>query len=355
MKNQATGIFYDGNSSVPQEVVFLFDSNTEILVFEASNGTVYQWKCSEIIFEKIGSRLSFRHKVAVSQNGYTHDSEFKDAVLTFTKKKGQYGWYQSLLDLGTTIHLGLALLILAIIGLCYVYAIPWVAEKSVVLIPEEYDSKLGDTFFEQNIVFSTIDSSKTKALNEFAKELKLNNTKRLKFSVVDSEIVNAFALPDGNIVVYTGILDSMQNYDELVGLLGHEAAHVNHRHSMKMLCRNLSGYLFVSVILGDVNGIMATIGNNINSLQSLSFSREFEHQADIEGFNVLVVNKINPVGMTNLFKRLENKNHISIPQFLNSHPMTEDRITFMEKIIKTKNFQFKDNKKLKNLFQKMKE
>jgi beta-barrel assembly-enhancing protease len=354
MKNQATGIFYDGNSSVPQEVVFLFDSNTATLVFEASNGTIYQWKCSEIVFEKTGYKLSFRHKVEVSQNGYTTDSKFIDEVLTFTKKKGQYGWYQSLLDLGTTIHLGLAVVILAIIGLCYLYAIPWVAEKSVVLIPEEYDTKLGDTFFEQNVIFSSIDSSKTKALNEFAKELKLNNTKQLKFSVVDSEIVNAFALPDGNIVVYTGILDSMQNYDELVGLLGHEAAHVNHRHSMKMLCRNLSGYLFVSAILGDVNGIMATIGNNINSLQSLSFSREFEHQADVEGFNVLVINKINPIGMANLFKRLENKNYISMPQFLSSHPMTEDRITFMEKRIKTKKFQIEDNEKLKNLFQKMK-
>lgn len=354
MKNQATGIFYDGNSSIPQEVVFLFDSTTGTMAFEAGDGTIYQWKCSEIVFEKTGSRLRFRHEEAVAQNGYTEDAIFIESIQTFNKKTGKYGWYQSLLDLGTTIHLGLALVILAIIGLCYVYAIPWVAEKSVVLIPEEYDTKLGDTFFEQNMVFSTIDSSKTKALNEFAKELQLNNTKQLKFSVVDSEIVNAFALPDGNIVVYTGILNSMKNYDELVGLLGHEAAHVNHRHSMKMLCRNLSGYLFVSAILGDVNGIMATIGNNINSLQSLSFSREFEQQADMEGFHVLVVNKVNPIGMANLFKRLEHKNQMAIPQFLSSHPMTQDRISTMEKRIKTKRFVIQENPKLNDLFRKLK-
>ena len=59
----------------------------------------------------------------------------------------------------------------------------------------------------------------------------------------------------------------MKSYEELVALIGHEATHVNHRHGMKLLCRDLSGYLFVSAILGDANGIMAVITDNVNSLQ----------------------------------------------------------------------------------------
>lgn len=354
MKQEAKGVFYDGNSSVPQEVQIVFDSNAETLSFETSNGIIYKWKLNTIVFERVGARLNFRLLQDVAQNGYTIDPVFSDFIIAFNKKQGRNGWYQKLLDLGIAMHLGLAVLILGIIGLCYVYVIPWVAEKSVVLIPEEFDNKMGDTFFEKNVLFNSMDSVKTKALNDFAKELKLNNTKPLHFYVIDSEIVNAYALPDGNIVVYTGILDAMKDYDELVGLLGHEAAHVNHRHSMKMLCRNLSGYLFVSAILGDVNGIMAIIGDNINSLQSLSFSREFEHQADIEGFNVLLQNKVNPKGMSNLFKRLQDKKYVSIPQFLSSHPITEDRISFINQKIKTTHFQAHEHQKLKNLFQEMK-
>ena len=76
----------------------------------------------------------------------------------------------------------------------------------------------------------------------------------IKFSVINSETVNAFALPDGNVVVFTGIIDLMDDYDELAGLIGHEVAHVNNRHSMRMMCRNLAGYIFLSAVLSDVNG-----------------------------------------------------------------------------------------------------
>jgi predicted Zn-dependent protease len=123
---------------------------------------------------------------------------------------------------------------------------------------------------------------------------------------------------------------------------------------MKMLCRNLSGYLFISAILGDVNGIMATIGDNVNTLQSLSFSREFEHQADVDGFEILTQNKVNPKGMATLFERLKDKNQLSIPKFMSSHPITEDRIAYINKLIKSKSFPFEENPKLKSLFQELK-
>ncbi|WP_395057879.1 M48 family metallopeptidase, partial [Flavobacterium sp.] len=139
-------------------------------------------------------------------------------------------------------------------------------------------------------------------------------------------------------------------------LIGHEVSHVNNRDSMKMLCRNLSGYLFVSAILGDTNGIMAIIGDNANTLQSLSFSRKFEHQADVEGFKILTANHVNPKGMSNLFKRLqEDKSALSIPEFLSSHPITNERINDIDKLIKSKSFVVKDNPKLKTLFQEIKQ
>jgi predicted Zn-dependent protease len=122
---------------------------------------------------------------------------------------------------------------------------------------------------------------------------------------------------------------------------------------MKMLCRNLSGYLFVSAILGDVNGIMATIGDNINSLQSLSFSREFEHEADVEGFKIVTKNQVDPDGMSNLFKRLGEEAGF-MPEFLSTHPMTKQRITFFDTMTKGKSFPVKENPKLKTLFKALK-
>jgi Zn-dependent protease with chaperone function len=355
MIEKTTGTFFDGESAIPKEIELIFDVEKSVLIFETENNLQHFWNLNEIEIQTKSKSIYLEYGTNPIQNIKINDSDFSNRINDFRKKKGNQSWYHKLMDMGIKAHILFTVFIFAIIGLGYFYAIPWVAEKAVIIIPEDYDSHLGTTFFEQNMLFSDVDAQKTKALNLFAKELNLKNTKKLKFTVVDSPIVNAYALPDGNIVVFSGILHSMKDYDELVGLIGHEAAHVNHRHSMKMVCRNLSGYIFVSAILGDANGIMATIGDNVNNLQSLSYSRNFEHEADVEGFEILTLNKINPKGMSNLFKRLENEETVSIPEFLSSHPVTTERIKDINELIKTKQFEFKDNLKLKKLFLEIKE
>jgi Zn-dependent protease with chaperone function len=355
MVKKTIGVFFDGNSSVPQQIELSFDKTKKEFHFVSSNMETYCWKIEVVSFEKKAGTLHLQQGNDPIQTISVKEVAFIEELTEFRKNNGSLGWYHRLLDLGIRSHAVFAVLIMVFIGLSYLYVIPWIAEKSVVLIPEEYDNKLGEAFIEQNMFFSSVDSAKTNTLNLFAKELKLRNTKKLHFKVVDSDIVNAFALPDGTIVIYSGIIDSMKNYDELVGLLGHEVAHVNHRHGMKMLCRNLSGYLFVSAILGDANGIMAIIGDNVNSLQSLSFSREFEKQADLEGFATLNKNQINPMGMSNLFKRLQDKRFISIPEFLSSHPVTEERIDYINQMVEDKSYPYKENPKLKSLFLEIKQ
>ena len=110
----------------------------------------------------------------------------------------------------------------------------------------------------------------------------------------------------------------------------------------------------MSAVLSDVNGIMATIGDNINNLNSLSYSRSFEQQADEEGLDLMLQNNINPKGMTNLFKRLQSENNIDIPQFLSSHPVTENRIDYIQNLIKEKKFKNIENPILKGYFIKLK-
>lgn len=355
MNNKTTAVFYDGNSSVPQQIELSLNKLNATLEFQISDGTHCKWLVKDVFFDKRATGLHLKYGSEVIQHIKIIDNHFINTIHHFRRENGHISWYQKLLDLGFAAHFGIAVVILGIIGLCYVYVIPWAAEQSVNLIPEEYDNKLGNSAWAGNEYFMNVDSKKTKLLNDFAKQLNLKNTKNLKFIVVKSDEINAFALPDGRIVVFTGILEEMKNYDELVGLLGHEASHVNNRHSMKMLCRSLSGYLFISVILGDANGIMATIGDNINSFQSLSFSREFEHQADVDGYKILLANKVNPQGMSNLFKRLQKHQSISIPEFLSSHPVTENRIEYIDKMIKNQKFTNTNHPQLEILFAKLKQ
>lgn len=353
MTKNTSCILYDGKSSLPKKIVLYLNTEKAALFFDTEPGIYNKWELKAVSFSKRGTALNLQHGDDPIQNIIVEDTRFIELLNKTKKESGQQGWYDMLIAKGLALHVAIGLSILGLIILSYVYFIPWVGEKSVALIPESYDTEMGELFSEQNLLFSEVDTTKTKALNEFASELKLNNSKPLKFTVVNSPIVNAYALPDGSIVIYTGILDKMKNYDELVGLIGHEASHVNNRHSMKMLCRNLSGYIFISAILGDANGVMATIGDNVNSLQSLSFSREFEHEADADGFKIVTQNKINPQGMSNLFKRLEDPIGY-VPEFLSTHPITEERISFIDEMIAKQQHQSVENPKLKNLFKLLK-
>lgn len=355
MLENTKAIYFDGVSSTPHHVELFLNKEKKNLHFEYPIEEKKIWSFVEVDFNHKFDVIIARLKENEAESLQINDPVFILKLSKRLKETGNISQYQKFLNLGFKAHSFIAVALLGLVILCYFYVIPWVGEKSVALIPESYDTELGNLAFEQSFLITTIDTLKTEKLNLFAKELKLKNTKKLRFIVVDSGIVNAFALPNGTVVVYTGILDSMKGYEELVGLIGHEVSHINNRDSMKMLCRNLSGYLFISTVLGDANGVIATLGDNANTLQSLSFSREFEQQADLDGLEIIANNQVNPKGMSNLFKRLqEDSFNFTIPEFLSSHPVTEERIDYINKTIKSKSFIIRDNMKLKTLFEQIK-
>ena len=350
----ASGNYFDGLSSKPQEIELQLDELCAELQFDTSTGNINHWAIGDLSFQHIGNSLEIRckhHSLALIK---VNDDVFAAAFISYLQAKGQISWYHRVIRMGIKTHLSIAILILGVIVAGYLLAIPWVAEKAVMLIPQRYDISMGHKFYNEYLQNNSIDTAKTEALNQFARQLKLQNTQELHFTVINSPTVNAFALPDGNIIVFTGIIRDMKNYDELAGLIGHEVSHVNNRHSMKMLCRNLSGYLFISAVFSDVNGIMAIIGDNIHNLQSLSYSRQFEQQADDQGINLMMLNGINPRGMTDLFSHLQSHEKVVIPAFISSHPITSDRIDYINRRINNNSHHYLLNPTLEKLFRLIK-
>lgn len=347
-------IYYDGISSTPQDVELLLDEVNASLMFYSSSFNAVNWSVEEISLHRIGRMTEIHYGTNPVQIIRMEDASFTNALKELRSKRGQTDLYHRLIDLGWKAHMAMAVLILGFIALAYLYAIPWAAEKAVAILPESYDNELGKMFFAQYIEPQEIDSVKTEKLQQFARKINFGNTKELTFTVITSGTVNAYALPDGNIVVYSGLIDVMKDYEELAGVLAHEAAHVNHRHSMKMLTRNLSGYLFLSAVLSDVNGMMAVIADNLHTLKSLTYSREFEQQADSEGVKIMISNHINPEGMVKLLSHLEKVSDNYIPELLSTHPITSERIVFVKSIMKEQSFKEIDNEQLKLMFESLK-
>jgi len=352
---RTTGKYFDGISSKPQEIELQLDEINAELRFSTSANEVNHRPVGVISFEHTGDTLEIRfigHSLELIK---VNDDNFASEFMAYLQSKGQITWYQRLIRMGIKAHLSFAVVILAIIVGGYLLIIPWVAEKAVLIVPRKFDISMGDKFYHQYLKTNPIDSARTKALNLFASQLHLRNTQPIHFTVIGSSAINAFALPDGNIIVFTGIIDGMKDYDELAGLICHEVSHVNNRHSMKMLCRNLSGYLFISVVGSDVNGIKSIIGDNINNFQSLSYSRHFERQADEQGIDLMMLNGINPLGMIHLFTSLKSSEKTSVPAFISTHPITADRIAYLKQRINKISHVYLLNPSLEDLFIKVKE
>jgi Zn-dependent protease with chaperone function len=349
-------IYFDGSSSIAQSIDFVLDEKNAIFIFGSPELGIIKQSILEAKISNHSGLFIIEFGTSPIQTIKIDDAEYIKYLKNYLSTNGIQTWYQKLINLGVKVHLLIALSILGLIAGSYFFVLPFVAEQAVVLVPKSYDDKMGEEFYQHFVEYNVIDSAKTKQLEEFAQKLQFNNSQKLHFTVVKSDIVNAFALPDGHIIVFTGLLDLMQNYEELVALLGHEATHVNERHSVKMLCRNIAGYLLISAILSDANGVIATIADNANGIYSLTFSRGFEREADLKGFEIMKMNKVNPNGMSNLFLRLKegNKIDIEIPEFLSSHPVTDARIEYVNETIKSNTYNYQTNLELKKIFEVIK-
>jgi beta-barrel assembly-enhancing protease len=320
--------YYDGKTARRQSVTLYADGDQ--LVFTDNDGQEHRWGSLLIQRERKKGWLELRLKsnpaAYLAINGEQNLALF-DAQMGMRMHKGLY---ERLLEANVRTWATLAVVFLGLCVASYFYVLPVLAESAALLIPKSFDEEIGSSVMDEIYETEVVNDSLTELLNDFAATLELQHPS-LEFHVVESDEFNAFALPSGDIVVYDKLLKKMETPEQLAALLGHEAAHVTHRHGIRSLTRSLAGYLFVSAVFSDASGVMAILADNANTLQSLSYSRAFESQADDESLRILEKNKLSAKGMEELFALFEKEEKVSLPAILSSHPMSKSR---KEKAIK---------------------
>lgn len=159
------------------------------------------------------------------------------------------------------------------------------------------------------------------------------------FDVVDSNEVNAFALPGGPTFFYTGLLNRMKTEDELAAVLAHELTHVRKEHwAYQYRDQQKTNALFTlgALILRPSRDVMNVAGLGLSVLVDLPFSRKHESEADKIGYDLMLKAGYNPQGMVDVFEMLrQTSNGGKPPEFLSSHPDDKNRIrTIQERIRK---------------------
>src|ERR1051326_3589295 len=157
--------------------------------------------------------------------------------------------------------------------------------------------------------------------------------------VLDSEEVNAFALPGGFFFVNSGLILKADNESELAGVMAHEIAHVAARHGTRQATRGtIINYASIPLIfVGGRTGYAIRQGAGLAiPLGFLTFSRGFEKEADFLGLQYLYKTGYDPTAFVDFFEKIqsmEKKKPGSISKVFSTHPMTDDRIKTSQKTI----------------------
>ena len=178
-------------------------------------------------------------------------------------------------------------------------------------------------------------------VNRVGQNLVRNSDAKVPFTikVIDSEEVNAFALPGGFFFVNSGLVSKAESEAELAGVMAHEIAHVAARHGTKQASRaTLANYLSIPLIfMGGWTGYgVRQAASVLIPVSFLKFSRGMEEEADVLGLQYMYKAGYDPTAFVDFFEKiqtLEKKKPGTMSKVFSTHPMTDDRIKKSQKNI----------------------
>jgi predicted Zn-dependent protease len=138
----------------------------------------------------------------------------------------------------------------------------------------------------------------------------------------DDNTLNAFCTPGGYIYVYTGLIKFLDAEDELAGVLGHEIAHADFRHSTRQMTQMYGIQVMLSVLAGDREALKQITGGLIG----LKFSRSHETEADEASVIYLCPTDYDAAGGAKFFQKIQDAGGTNPPEFLSTHPNPANRI-----------------------------
>jgi predicted Zn-dependent protease len=227
----------------------------------------------------------------------------------------------------------------AAVALQVTVLVPLLADRLAVFIPPAGERALGEATFEQirgalgetglaplamceNPAGTNALAQMTAALNggEAAPE-------GLSVTVLDHDMINAFALPGGFVVIFKGLIDHAETPDEVAAVLAHEIGHVVSRDPTRHALRSAGSIGILGLLFGDFAGGAAVLYLT-ERLISATYSQQAETDADAFGYARLEAANVSPAALGAMFERLREE-HGNGNELLNhflSHPSLSDRI-----------------------------
>jgi beta-barrel assembly-enhancing protease len=202
-------------------------------------------------------------------------------------------------------------------------------EDDVRGFAKDNERKLGE------LILETITSTNEKIKNEKIKavidsiKVRICRTKtidceKIKIHIIRNSEINAFALPDNHMVIYSGLIEYTENAEEVAGVMAHEIGHLEKNHVMKKLVKEIGLEMLFAMAGGDAGFEIAR--ETGKTLSSNAFDRRHEREADEYAIETLAMANIDPQHLSNFFFRLSQKHHM--PEelaWISTHPDMKER------------------------------
>jgi len=212
--------------------------------------------------------------------------------------------------------------------------IDWVSVFRFQKVTEKTEEKLGELFWEifqksekenkNPFVVNSVDSIVTKICS--ANKI---DRKFIKVHILDKEDINAFALPNGHLIVYSGLIINSDNQEELSGVISHEIAHIQLNHVMRKLIKEIGLTVLISMTTG--NGGSEIIRETAKMLSSSAFDRSLEKEADIKAVDYLINARVNPEPFANFLYKLSDMENETTKYltWISTHPDSKERAEYI--------------------------
>jgi predicted Zn-dependent protease len=149
----------------------------------------------------------------------------------------------------------------------------------------------------------------------------------------DDSTLNAFCTPGGYIYVYTGLIKYLEDEASFAGVLGHEIAHADERHSTEALSKQYGTEVLFAILLGEDQGTLAQIAKGMLGLR---YSRANESESDRKSVDYLYPTGYDARGAAKFFEKLLGSGAGSGPEFLSTHPNPDNRVEAINEYWSTK-------------------
>jgi Zn-dependent protease with chaperone function len=347
------GKLYDGHTAAAgQDVEALGSASGQLTLVGQAFGAL---DVSEI---HISERLAAIPRTLSLPSGHVFESSDNDTIDHWLQQCGQSASWRFRLESNWSFAL-IALAIVSIVVFASArWGIPLASDMIAERMPAEVDSMiargaldaLDEAVFEETALSDALQS----AHQTLFKNLEPSDgeaTFKIEFRGGGWIGANAFALPDGTVVVTDELIALSKSDDEISSVILHEMGHVIHRHSLRQVIRHSWLTLLSLLIVGDVSSAGALVLALPSVLVQSAYSREFETEADDYALMRMQELDIKPINFANLMQRMERcalpedeelqecreaKPNASLSdpgkrrdwlQYLSTHPATLDRLT----------------------------